>query len=136
MKCAIRKSNDPVAQRAIRDVIKLEKEVWKAARERNATRFAELVPADGLMIFQSGVMTQADYIATMQQRSLEDPEITDMQGYVPNPKTVILIYKATRKGTYNGNPLPSAPVIECTTWIRRERRWVAILNQETPIAPS
>jgi hypothetical protein len=117
----------------IREVMQLERAVWRAAKERNADAFAKLVPTDALMIFQSGIMTQPDYIATMPGRTLEECRMDGLQGQMPNSNTVILTYRTVRLGTYEGRPFPSAPVIESTTWIKRGKRWVAILNQETPI---
>jgi hypothetical protein len=52
---------------------------------------------------------------------------------MPNARTVILYYEAVRLGEEAGNAFPEGTVIESTTWIKRGRRWVAILNQETPI---
>ena len=117
----------------VREVMQLERAVWRAAKERNAEAFAKLVPADALMIFQSGIMTQPDYIATMSGRTLEECKMEDLRGHMPNSGTIILTYRTVRLGTYEGTPFPSAPVIESTTWIKRGKRWVAILNQETPI---
>jgi hypothetical protein len=117
----------------IAKVIQLEKEVWKAASARNAINFAKLVPADALMIFQSGIVTQPDYIATMPGRTLEKNKISDLRGHMPNATTVILTYQTVRRGNYKGKPFPATPVIESTVWIKRGSRWVAILNQETPV---
>jgi hypothetical protein len=36
-------------------------------------------------------------------------------------------------GSYKGKKVPSTPVIESATWIKRGKRWVAILNQETRV---
>jgi len=47
---------------------------------------------------------------------------------------VILCYEALRLGEEGGKAFPSTPVIESTTWIKRGKRWVAILNQETPVS--
>jgi hypothetical protein len=121
------------SSKTIRKVMSLEKEVWRAAKEKDARAFAKLVPADALMIFQSGKMTQPDYLATMKDRVLEETSIEDLQGYMPNPSTVILTYKTIREGSYKGMPFPGSRVIESTTWIKRQNRWVAILNQETPL---
>jgi len=57
-----------------------------------------------------------------------------MRAFMPNATTVILCYEALRLGEQNGEAFPSGPVIESTTWIRRGKRWVAILNQETQSA--
>jgi hypothetical protein len=74
----------------IQKVMRLEREVWKAAREKNAGNFQKLVSADALMIFQSGILTQPDYIATMHGRTLEENTIEDLRGHMPNANTVIL----------------------------------------------
>jgi hypothetical protein len=121
------------SQIEIKKVMRLERAVWQAAKERNAAAFAKLVPADALMIFQSGIMTQPDYIAAMPGRTLEECKMESLQGHMPNSETVILTYRTVRVGSYEGSPFPANPVIESTTWIRRGKRWVAVLNQETPI---
>jgi hypothetical protein len=118
----------------IRHVTKQEERVWKAVKERNAKRFEELVPRDAIMIFRSGIVRQPEYLQGMAGRTVGHSEIRDMQGFMPNSKTVILIYMTERLGSENGRRLPVTPVIECTTWIKRGKLWVAILNQETPIA--
>jgi hypothetical protein len=117
----------------ISNVIELEKSVWKAARAGDVEAFSRLVPADGVMIFQSGVVRQPEYLATMKLRTVSHAKLKDMHGFMPNATTVILIYKTVRVGSYDSEKFPSTPVIESTTWIKRGRRWVAILNQETPI---
>jgi len=117
----------------IRVVIAQEMQVWKAAEERNAGEFSKLVPADAVMIFESGIVRQPEYLATMKARTVSHSEILKMQGFMPNARTVILIYETVRRGSYEGKKFPSTPVIESTTWIKRSGRWVAILNQETPI---
>jgi hypothetical protein len=132
-----RKSGGSVSRKSvIQQVMKLEERVWKAAQERNAKRFAELVPADAIMIFRSGILRQPEYLAGMAGRTVGHSEIREMQGFMPNVKTVILIYTTERLGSENGRKFPETTVMESTTWIKRGKRWVAILNQETPIAPS
>jgi hypothetical protein len=116
----------------IRKIIQLEKEVWKVAQNRDAKRFAELVPADAVMIFQSGILTQPEYLATMSTRTISRYEICDVRGFVANAATVILMYEAVRLGDESGESFPPGPVIESTTWVKRGARWVAVLNQETP----
>jgi hypothetical protein len=126
----------PAANRAlIRKIIQLEKEVWKVAQDRDAKRFAELVPADAVMIFQSGILTQPEYLATMSTRTISRYEIRNVRGFVANAATVILMYEAVRVGDESGESFPSGQVIESTTWVKRGARWVAVLNQETPTLP-
>jgi hypothetical protein len=117
----------------INTVIRLEKRVWKAAQRREADAFKELVPSDAIMIFQSGIVPQPEYLATMHQRTISRYELRNFRSFMPNAKTVILFYEALRLGEEAGNVFPEGSVIESTTWIKRGRRWAAILNQETPV---
>jgi hypothetical protein len=122
-----------VARGIINTVIGLEKRVWKTAQRREANAFAKLVPSDAIMIFQSGIVPQPEYLATMHKRTISRYKLRNIRGFMPNARTVILYYEALRLGEEAGNAFPEGTVIESTTWIKRGRRWVAILNQETPI---
>jgi hypothetical protein len=126
------KSQSASDRALIQKIIQLEKEVWQVAQDRDAKRFAELVPADAVMIFQSGILTQPEYLATMNERTISRYEIRNVRGFVPNAATVILMYEAVRLGDESGEEFPSGQVVESTTWIKRGARWVAVLNQETP----
>ena len=128
-----RRSKANAVRATINSVIRLEKRVWKVAQRREAEAFAQLVPSDAVMIFQSGIVTQPEYLATMHERTISRYELRNIQGFMPNARTVILHYEALRLGKEAGNTFPEGRVIESTTWIRRGRQWVAILNQETPI---
>ncbi len=116
----------------IKEVIKLERLVWKVAQERDANAFQELVPADAVMIFQSGIMRQAHYLKTMKERTIAHYEFGPIRGFMPTNSTVILFYEAVRIGHEGGRSFPQGAVIESTTWVKRKSRWVAVLNQETP----
>ena len=128
-----RKSKANAARIIVNSVIRLEKRVWKVAQLRDVDAFAELVPSDAVMIFQSGILSQPEYLPTMDQRTISSYELRNIRGYMPNAKTVILHYEALRLGQEAGKIFPEGTVIESTTWIKRGRRWVAVLNQETPI---
>jgi hypothetical protein len=117
----------------IKAIIRLEERVWRVAQQRKANEFEKLVPSDAVMIFQSGIILQPQYLATMNERTISRYELRSMHGFMPNATTVILYYEARRHGEQDGKAFPSSPVIESTTWIKRGKRWIAILNQETPI---
>ena len=92
----------------------------------------ELVPADAVMIFQSGIMRQAHYLKTMKERTIAHYEFGPIRGFMPTNSTVILFYQAVRIGHEGGRSFPQGTVTESTTWVKRKGRWVAVLNQETP----
>jgi hypothetical protein len=129
-----RKNNSRSKRASLGAVIRLERKVWKAAQERDAKAFSELVPSDAMMIFQSGIVLQPEYLATMNKRTISRYELRRIRGFMPNARTAILYYEALRLGEEGGRTFPTGAVIESTTWIKRGARWVAILNQETPIA--
>lgn len=130
----LKNSNSRDAEAVIPAVITLEEQVWRAAQKRDVEGFRRMVPADAVMIFQSGIVPQPDYVATMSERTISRYELRNMRGFVPAPGIVILIYEATREGSFRGESFPPGPVIESTTWVLRDGCWVAVLNQETPVA--
>lgn len=117
----------------IKQVIKLEKQVWKFAQQRNAKAFQDLVPADAIMIFRSGMLRQPEYVRTMKSRTIANYKFGVIRGFMPAASTVILYYEAVRIGREGSVKFPSGRVLESTTWVKRKGRWVAALNQETPI---
>ncbi len=123
----------PTGDAIVKHVIEQEKQVWEAAAKRDPEAFRQLVPHDGIMIFRSGITRQPEYVATMTSRTVGHSKWRKMKGFMPNPTTVILTYETVRIGRFRGKKFPSDPVIESTVWIKRGKRWVAILNQETPI---
>jgi hypothetical protein len=70
----------------------------------------------------------------MHERTISRYELGPISGFMPNASTVILYYKAIRLGEEAGEAFPQGEVIESTTWIKRARRWVAVLNQETHLS--
>src|SRR5271170_1185322 len=102
-----RKNAAPSNRATIAAVIRLEQRVWKAAKDRNAIKFKELVPSDAIMIFQSGIISQPEYLATMNQRTIARYELRRIDGFMPNATTVILYYQALRLGEEGGKAFPT-----------------------------
>ena len=73
----------------IRDVIEQEERVWRAAQARDREAFSKLVPTDGVMIFQSGIVKQPEYLATMNLRTVAHAELKNIRGFMPNSTTAI-----------------------------------------------
>ena len=116
-------------------IIENEQAVWEAAKAKDVARFNRLVAEDARMVFESGVLTRADYLSGLPDRTITDFHLTDFLVLRPNAQTAIIIYKASRSGTYKGQPFPPATVREASVWVNRGGNWVAVLNQETPVAP-
>jgi hypothetical protein len=122
------------ASQALRaEILARETAVWEAAKQRDMESFKKLVSPDALMIFTSGVRTRAEYIASADSRKIKSYSIDDFRVLVPSSNTAIAIYKATISGTFGGQEVPPTTVREASVWVKRGDRWVAVLNQETPI---
>ena len=116
-------------------VIANENAVWKAVKQQDAAKFSELVADDARIVFDTGILTKADFLASLPDRTITDYKLESFTVLKPNSQTVILIYKATRSGLYKGKPFPPSSVHEGSVWVLRKGKWVAVLNQETPILP-
>ena len=109
-----------------------EKAVWKAAKEQDQATFDALVDDDARMIFTSGIMTKRQYLDTSSDRKITSYELSDFQVLTPADDTLIVIYNARISGVFHGKPA-SYSVREASVWVQREKGWVAVLNQETPM---
>jgi hypothetical protein len=109
-----------------------EKAVWKAAQEQDKGTLDALVDDDARMIFTSGIMTKKQYLDSSSERKIAGYELSDFQVLTPADDTVIVIYNARISGVFHGKPA-SYSVREASVWVQREKGWVAVLNQETPM---
>ena len=110
-----------------------ESAVWEAAKTKDIAAFQALVAEDARMIFTSGVKTRAEYIESIEERHITHYSLRDFQVFRPAPDTVFTIYKATFSGVFGGKTVQAFTVREASVWVRRSGKWVAVLNQETPI---
>lgn len=116
-------------------VIANERAVWEAVKQKDTARFSELVADDARIVFDTGILTKSDFLRSLPDRTILDYHLEEFTVLKPNDQTVILIYKATRSGLNKGKRFPPAAVHEGSVWVLRKAKWVAVLNQETPIAP-
>jgi len=116
-------------------VIANERAVWESVKHKDAAQFSKLVADDARIIFDTGILTKSDFLRSLPDRTILDYKLDSFTVLKPNNQTVILIYRATRSGLYKGKPFPPSAVHEASVWVLRKGQWVAVLNQETPIAP-
>jgi hypothetical protein len=114
-------------------VIANERAVWESVKQKDAARFSGLVADDARMIFDTGILTKADFLKSLPDRTILDYKLESFMVLKPNSQTVILIYEATRSGLNKGKPFPPTSVHEASVWVLRKGQWIAVLNQETPI---
>ena len=110
-----------------------EKAVWEAAKAKDMKRFASLVGDDARMIFASGMVTRSEYIHSIADRNITSYSLRNFQVLAPAKDTTIVIYEATISGIFKGKPVSSFSVREASVWVKRLGKWIAVLNQETPL---
>ena len=71
------------ARLIVNTVIRLEKRVWRVAQRRQVDAFAKLVPSDAIMIFQSGIVSQPEYLASMGERTISRYELRNFAALCP-----------------------------------------------------
>jgi len=118
----------------VSEVVGNERAVWEAAKEKDMERFASLVGEDARMIFTSGVVTRSEYMRSIADRNITSYSLRNFQVLTPAKDTTIVVYEATMAGIFKGKPVSSFSVREASVWVKRLGKWIAVLNQETPIS--
>ncbi|HXN21313.1 MAG TPA: nuclear transport factor 2 family protein [Candidatus Dormibacteraeota bacterium] len=128
------KTPPPVSPQLVSQIQQREREVWEAARQKDMHRFDALVADDARMIFTSGIMTKSEYLRSIGKRNITSYVLEDFQVLQPATDTVLTIYKVTLSGTFDGRSIPPSTVREASVWVKRSGKWLAVLNQETPVS--
>lgn len=115
-------------------IVTMETAVWQAAKEKDLNRFSTLVGDDAVIIFTSGVVTKSEYIRSIAERNITSYSLRNFQVFIPAADTAIIVYEATITGIFQARPVASYKVREASVWVKRSGKWVAVLNQETPMS--
>jgi hypothetical protein len=126
-------SPPPVSSQLASHIQERERAVWEAAMQKDMRRFDSLVADDARMIFTSGIMTKSEYLRSIGKRHIASYSLEDFQVLEPAADTVLTIYKVTLSGTFDGRSVPPSTVREASVWVKRSGKWLAVLNQETPV---
>ena len=87
----------------------------------------------------TGDLAVAEFIKTFPQMTkdmkIASWDISDFKTVWVDANTAVLTYKWTGKGTYQGQPIPSA-TWSSTVWTKRSGKWSAVFHQESAGAPA
>ena len=133
MSRAVPRSDSSVSTGVDSEIVANEKAVWEAAKGKDMERFASLVGDDARMIFASGVVTRSEYMHSIADRNISSYSLRNFQVLAPAKDTRIVIYEATISGIFYGKPVSSFSVREASVGVKRMGKWIAVLNQETPL---
>ncbi len=85
-----------------------------------------------------GRMPVAEFVkglpAMSKDMKMASWDISDPKMLQVDANTVVLTYKWTGTGTYQGQPVPS-PAWASTVWTKRSGKWTAVFHQESLASP-
>lgn len=117
------------------ELITMEQKVWEMVKNKDLEGFGKHLANDLLEFDADGsIYTKTSFLEYLKKVDIQDYSLEHFKAVVLNKDAVMVLYKATVKGTINGKPAPGVPLNCSSTWIKRDRQWLAVFHQETPIA--
>lgn len=116
-----------------------ERVINEAVLKGDVAGFKQHVSADGWAVdSMSGRMSIAEFLkglpAMAKDLKIKSWDISDPKTLQVDANTVVLTYKWTGTGTYQGQPVPS-PTWASTVWTKRSGKWTAVFHQESAGMP-
>ncbi len=118
-------------QTVAEEIIVLEKEGWEDLKNHDLAAYGKLIAEDFVAIDESGIVGKAASLKEVTNLSIADYTMEDAKVTMLSPDVALLAYKATLKGTYEGQDLGSKPYYYGSVYARRGGRWLAVFTQET-----
>ena len=126
------------AQSADETLMTNERNLWAAFKNKDSKPFEEWLTPDlvDISLPEAKVRDRAAVIKSMQDYNITDYSLSDMKVTMLDTDTALLTYRVTSKGTGMGHPLPEAPMVCSSVWIRKDGKWWGRFHQETPVMQS
>jgi len=118
----------------VRNIVGLEKRLWKAWVEGDATTFEKFVTKDYRAIGSWGRRTKAEFLESLGSCEVHDYSLSDFDLIVVSEDVVLLTYEAEQDATCDGKRLP-ARVMSSSLYVLRDDHWRSALYQETSLTP-
>lgn len=119
------------------ELITMEQKVWDMLKNKDLEGFGKNLANDFLDFDADGsIYTKVSLLEYLKKLDIQDYTLEHFKAVVLNKDAVMILYKATVKETINGQPAPGTPINCSSTWIKRDRQWLAAFHQETPIGPT
>ena len=116
---------------ALSEILNLEKQVWMALVEGNASADRALLSADFLGVYPTGFANRDDHVGQFADApTMAEFELSDARLRVLTPDIVLLSYKADylRPGATTHEAM-----LISSLWERRDDVWVNSFSQDTPV---
>lgn len=112
-------------------IIALEKQGWEDLKKHDIDPMARLLAEDYVAIDEDGPVDKAGNLKQLANLVLNDYTLDNIKVTVFSPDAVLLTYKGTSKGTYQGQDLGPKPYYYGSLYVRRGGQWLNVFTQET-----
>ncbi|NOD34154.1 MULTISPECIES: nuclear transport factor 2 family protein [unclassified Ruegeria] len=116
---------------SLNDILDLEKQVWTALVEGNASADRALLSADFLGVYPTGFANRADHVGQFADApTMAEFDLSDARLRVLTPDIVLLSCRADyqRPSATGGDAM-----LISSLWERRNDAWVNSFSQDTPV---
>jgi ketosteroid isomerase-like protein len=112
-------------------IVAKEREELDAMKAGNIAAFADLLAEEAVFLNPQGPSPKADVVKHIAGFKLLDYSIEDVRFVQAGPKTGLIVYKLTQKGSANGHEFSGKAHISAL-WTERDGKWLCLFSQETP----
>ena len=113
------------------EAIAKERVVWDALKAKDFVAFEKMLATDYLEVLPDGVNDRAGTLTDVKDLTISDVTFSDWRMIPLDKDAALLLYSATIKGTFKGQPFPEGPYRNTSGWVNRDGKWQAFYYQET-----
>ena len=110
--------------------VRLERQAWEAVKAKDYRTYVRLLADDFVDIEPGGIITRNEEEKGIVQLTVKDYKWEGLRVVHFSPDVTLLVYKATQKASFGGQPVPT-PTSVSSLWIKRNGRWLNAFVQET-----
>jgi hypothetical protein len=111
-------------------VVRLEKQGWEAVKTKDYKTYVRSLAEDFVDVLPDGIITKSEEEKAIHQLTVYDYKLERLRVVHFAPDVTLLVYKATQKATFSGQPL-ATPTWVSSLWMKRNGRWLNVFVQET-----
>lgn len=115
------------------DAIAKEKAIWETLKMKDYDAFGSMLATDYLEVLADGVRDKTATLSGVRDLELTDVTFTDWRLVPIDRDAALLLYNATIKGKFKGQPFPEGPYRVSSGMVNRDGKWQAIYYQETMV---
>jgi hypothetical protein len=106
----------------------LERNFWKEVKTKNWNELDRHLAGNYISFTpEEGRLDRGAALEHLKPLQLDDYSLGDFQVEL-NAQTMVVTYTITMRGSYAGQPLPTAPVRMMTVWQQQKPGWLAIAH--------